>query len=61
MRTTTTKIEVLLLPFQFLHFVQNVCNHCIYCILLWKKNERTQMVIFRLRFTTTKCASNEWC
>ena len=28
MRTTTTKIEVLLLPFQFLHYVQNVCNHC---------------------------------
>ena len=32
-----------------------------FCILPWKKNERTQMLICRLRFTTTKCASNEWC
>ena len=28
-RTTTTKIEVLLLPFQFLHFVQNFCTLCV--------------------------------
>ena len=28
MRTTTTKIEVLLLPLQFLHFLQNFCTHC---------------------------------
>ena len=28
MRATTTKIEFLSLPFQFLYFVQNFCTHC---------------------------------
>ena len=28
-RTTTTKIKVLLLPYQFLHFVQNFCTLCV--------------------------------
>ena len=27
-RMTTTKIEVLLLRFQLVHLVQNVCTHC---------------------------------
>ena len=32
-----------------------------FCIFPWTKNEKTQMLICRLRFSITKCASNEWC
>ena len=43
MRATTTKIEVLLLPFQFLNLVQNFCTHCealLYFVLEEKREPR---------------------
>ena len=61
-RTTTTKIEVLLLPFQFLHFLQNFCTHCK--ALLYSVSEEkwgNPNVNLPFAFTITKYASNEWC
>ena len=61
-RMTTTKIEVLLLPFQFLHFVKNFCTHCK--ALLYSVSEekrRNPNVNLPFAFTITKYASNEWC
>ena len=38
-RTTTTKIEVSLLPYQFMNFLQNFCTHCeaLLCFVLEEK------------------------
>ena len=60
--TQDERLEVLLLPFQFLHLCKTfVLVARPFCILSLKKNERIQMLICRLRFTITKCTSNEWC
>ena len=59
-RTTTTKIEVLLLPFQFLHFLKNLCTRCeavLYFVL--EEEWENPDVNLPFAFTITKDASKE--